>query len=64
MPTLSSEQIEAKKKQLKQLADEAKAIYDELVGAGVIELSDDDLGQASGGVYHQPDLRRNSQGNP
>ncbi|MBO4906323.1 MAG: hypothetical protein J5486_04725 [Bacteroidaceae bacterium] len=50
MATLTSEQIEAKKQQLKQLTEEAKAIYDELVEAGAIELSDDDLEKASGGL--------------
>ena len=49
MATLTSEQIEAKKQQLKQLAEETKQLKDELVESGAIELSDDDLDQAAGG---------------
>ena len=49
MVTLTNEQIEQKKQQLKQLAEQAKTLYDELVEAGAIELSDDDLDQAAGG---------------
>ena len=76
MATLTMEQIEAKKQQLKQLAEEVKQLKDELmeqreqsdacidsaesrqkkaegqlVEAGAIELSDDDLDKAAGGVY-------------
>ena len=50
MATLTNEQIEAKKQQLKQLAEEAKKLKDELVEAGAIELSDDDLDNAAGGA--------------
>ncbi|MBO4906321.1 MAG: hypothetical protein J5486_04715 [Bacteroidaceae bacterium] len=50
MATLTKEQIEAKKQQLQHLNDEIKALYNELVEAGAIELSDDDLDKASGGV--------------
>ena len=50
MATLTNEQIEQKKQQLQQLTEQAKALYDELVEAGVIELSDDDLDQAAGGI--------------
>ena len=61
MATLTNEQIEAKKQQLQQLTEQAKAIYDELVEAGAIalgsplategtqELSEDELGKAAGG---------------
>lgn len=49
MATLTQEQIEAKKQQLKKLTEEAKALYNELVEAGAIELSEDDLDQAAGG---------------
>ncbi|MBO4906320.1 MAG: hypothetical protein J5486_04710 [Bacteroidaceae bacterium] len=49
MATLTKEQIEAKKRQLQQLKNEMKALYDELVEAGAIELSDDDLDKAAGG---------------
>ena len=49
MATLTKEQIEQKKQQLKQLAEQAKQLKDELVEAGAIELSDDDLDKAAGG---------------
>ena len=50
MATLTNEQIEQKKQLLAEKMKEAKAIYDELVDAGAIELSDDDLDGASGGA--------------
>ena len=50
MATMTNEQIEAKKLQLKQLAEEVKQLHDELVEAGAIELSEDDLDQAAGGI--------------
>ena len=50
MATLTTAQIEQKKQQLKQLAEQAKQLKDELVEAGAIELSDDDLDKAAGGV--------------
>ena len=50
MATLTNEQIEQKKQLLAEKMKEAKAIYDELVEAGAIELSDDDLEGASGGA--------------
>ena len=50
MATLTNEQIEQKKQLLEEKMKEAKAIYDELVEAGAIELSDDDLEGASGGA--------------
>ena len=49
MATLTVEQIEQKKQQLKQLAEEVKALTKELVEAGAIELSEDDLDKAAGG---------------
>ena len=50
MATLTAEQIEQKKQQLKQLMTEAEAIRKELVEAGAIELSEDELSQIAGGV--------------
>ena len=50
MATFTAEQIEQKKQQLKQLTSEAQAICKELVEAGAIEMSDDELSQVSGGV--------------
>jgi len=52
MATLTRKQIEAKKQQLKQLTEGAKALDDELGETGEIELSDDDLEKATGGVTH------------
>ncbi len=49
MATLTAEQIEQKKQQLKQLVEEVKALTKELVEAGAIELSEDDLDKAAGG---------------
>jgi hypothetical protein len=54
MVTLTDEQIEAKKQQLKLLAEQAQVIYNELVEAGAIELSDEELDQASGGSWWNP----------
>ena len=56
MATLTNAQIEQKKQQLKQLAEEAKQLKDELVEAGAIELSDDELDQAAGGYGYPWDL--------
>ena len=47
---MTQAQIEQKKQLLAEKMKEAKAIYDELVEAGAIELSDDDLEGASGGA--------------
>ena len=58
MATLTNEQIEAKKQQLQQLTEEAKALYDELVEAGALPMDEDDLDQAAGGIpftYVSPD---------
>ena len=54
MATLTAEQIEQKKQQLKQLTEQAKAIVEELTEAGALPLDDDDLDQAAGGVYSLP----------
>lgn len=50
MATLTNEQIEQKKQQLKQLAEEVKALKDELVEAGAWPLDEDDLDKATGGT--------------
>ena len=52
MANLTNEQIEQKKEQLKKLVEESKALYNELVEAGAIELSEDDLDKAAGGYKH------------
>ncbi|MBQ6745462.1 MAG: hypothetical protein IJR07_00215 [Bacteroidaceae bacterium] len=49
MATLTNEQIEQKKQLLAEKMKEVKAIYDELVEAGVIELSDEELDSVTGG---------------
>ena len=49
MATLTNEQIEQKKQQLKKLDAEAKKLRDELVEAGAWPLSDGELDNVSGG---------------
>ena len=44
------QQIEQKKQLLAEKVKEIKVLYDELVEAGVIELSDNDLDKAAGGA--------------
>ena len=52
MATLTNEQIEQKKQQLKQLAEEAQQLKNELVEAGAWPLDEDDLDKAAGGSYY------------
>ena len=52
MATLTNEQIEAKKQQLKKLNEEMMTIRKELEEAGALPLDDDELDQASGGRFH------------
>ena len=47
---MTAEQIEQKKQQLKQLAEEAKQLKDELVEAGAWPLDESELDEAAGGV--------------
>ena len=49
MATLTAEQIEQKKQQLKQLAEEAQQLKNELVEAGAWPLDEADLDNAAGG---------------
>ena len=49
MATLTTEQIEQKKQQLKQLSDEMNALVKELQEAGAWPLDEDDLDQVAGG---------------
>ena len=49
MATLTNEQIEAKKQQLKQLAEQARKLKDELVEAGAWPLEEDELDDVAGG---------------
>ena len=53
MATLTKEQIEQKLKRLEQLNAEAQQIQEELAAAGAIELSEDDLDHAAGGVLQK-----------
>ena len=48
MATLTNEQIEAKQQQLKQLAEQAKKLKDELVEAGAWPLEEDELDDVAG----------------
>ena len=50
MATLTNEQIEQKKQQLKHLAEEVKGLKDELVEAGAWPMDEDDLDKATGGT--------------
>ena len=50
MATLTAEQIEQKKQQLKQLTEQINAVVNELQEAGEWPLDEDELDQASGGV--------------
>ena len=49
MATMTAEQIEQKKQQLKQLSEEMNAIIKELQEAGAWPLDEDDLDQVAGG---------------
>lgn len=50
MATLTNEQIEAKKQQLKQLAEEAEKLKNELEEAGAWPLNEDNLDNVTGGA--------------
>ena len=54
MATLTTEQIEQKKQQLKQLAAEAQQLKNELVEAGAWPLDENDLDEAAGGYVRDP----------
>lgn len=60
MATLTNEQIEQKMQQLKQLTEEVSALTKELVEAGAIELSDEDLDKATGGNA-EDDIRKKQE---
>ena len=46
---MTNEQIEQKKQQLQQLAEQAKTIVEELKEAGSLPLDEDDLDDVAGG---------------
>ena len=52
MATLTTEQIEQKKQQLKQLSDEMNALVKELQEAGEWPLDEEDLDKAAGGYLY------------
>ena len=54
MAALTSEQIQEKKQLLVEKTKEMKAIYDELVEAGAIELSEEELEKSTGGFFLLP----------
>jgi len=55
MATLTNEEIEQLKQQLKEKQEEVKAIYDKLIEAGVVEVPDDLLdGVAGGEITYDP----------
>ena len=64
MATLTAEQIEQKKQLLAEKMKEMKAIYDELVEAGAIELSEDELDNAAGGLNFSFKLGLNGSNGP
>ena len=49
MATLTNEQIEQKKQLLAEKVKEMNAIYDELKDSGIMELSDEELDNITGG---------------
>ena len=51
MAALTKEQIEQKKQLLAEKLNEMKAIHDELVEAGALSLSDEDLEKVAGGGW-------------
>ena len=67
MATLTAEQIEQKKQQLKQLSEEMNAIIKELQEAGAWPIEEDELDKVAGGlisdqfptphitIHHDPD---------
>nr|MCR5435245.1 hypothetical protein [Bacteroidaceae bacterium] len=56
MATMTNEQIEQKKQQPNQLADEMTPNAPQPAEAGAIELSEDDLDQAAGGGGTTPSI--------
>jgi len=51
MSTLTAAQLEQKKQLLAEKTRDMRAIYDELVAAGAIELSDEQLNEINGGSF-------------
>lgn len=51
MSSITPQEIEQLKKQLKEKTEEIKAIYDKLIEAGVVPLPDDLLDEVAGGTW-------------
>ena len=51
MSTLTAAQLEQKKQLLAEKTRDMRAIYDELVAVGAIELTDDELNEINGGHW-------------
>ena len=51
MATLTAAQLEQKKQLLAEKTRDMRAIYDELVAVGAIELTDDELNEINGGHW-------------
>ena len=60
MATSTNQELEQKKLRLKQLAEEAEQLKNELVEAGAWPMDDEDLEQAAGG-YAIPHSRKSGQ---
>ena len=63
MDKMTTEQVEQKKQQLKQLVAQAQKLKDELVEAGAWPLDDDELDEAAGGWFPSGNGRKNPDKN-
>ncbi|SHL23218.1 hypothetical protein [Xylanibacter ruminicola] len=61
MANLTAEQIEQKKQQLKQLAEEAQQLKNELVEAGAWPMDEDELEVVTGGQRERRSHQRKVQ---
>ena len=64
MSSISPQEKEELKKQLKEKTEEIKAIYDKLILAGAVPLPDDFLDSVSGGISSMPVIMSNSGTKP
>ena len=60
MAALTKEQVEQKLQQLQQLSEEMNVLSKELVEAGAIEISEEDLDKATGGNA-EDDIRKKQE---
>ena len=61
MATLTNQEIEQLKQQLKEKQEEVKVIYDKLVEAGAVPLPDDFLDEVAGGLKYPTRVPSHSQ---